>query len=170
MSVGHDNSLFLVKEYIKSLKPDRFSELVALSALYYPGPLLYLPDYIKNKWCDVEYETKIEENILKDTYGVIIYREQMIDLINSISGISRNEAYQITIVLNKWDYHRKEEYKKLFIEKGAKNGFCIDYLERIWRNLEDSRYCLSYAMVAYHCAWLKVHFPNDYKEAYSCYF
>ncbi len=165
-----------VKEYIKSLKPDRFSELVALSALYYPGPLLYLPDYIKNKWCDVEYETKIEENILKDTYGVIIYREQMIDLINSISGISRNEAYQITIILKKWDYHRKEEYKKLFIEKGAKNGFCIDYLGRIWRNLEDSRYCrskghyLSYAMVAYHCAWLKVHFPNEYKEAYRCYF
>ena len=70
----------------------------------------------------------------------------------------------------------KEEYKKLFIEKGAKNGFCIDYLGRIWRNLEDSRYChskghyISYAMVAYHCAWLKVHYPNEYTEAYSCYF
>lgn len=165
-----------VKEYIKSLKPDRFSELVALFTLYFPGPLLYLPDYIKNKYLDIKYETKVEENILKDTYGVIICRDQMIDLINSISGIPRDEAYQITMVLNKWEYPKKDEYKRLFIEEGARNGFFIDYLERIWRKLEDSRYCrskahfVSYATTAYHCAWLKAHYPNEYKEAYSCYF
>ena len=106
-----------LKEYIKSLKPDRFSELVALCTLYFPGPLLCLPDYIKNKCLDIKYKTKVEENILKDTYGVIICRDQMIDLINSISGISRDEAYQITRVLNKWEYHKKEEYKRLFMRK-----------------------------------------------------
>ena len=165
-----------VKENIKSLKPNRFSELIALIALYSPGPMLYLPDYLKNKSLDIDYETKIEENILKDTYGVICCRDQMIDLINSISGMSRNEACQITSILKQWDYYKKEEYKKLFIEKGVEQGFSKDYLERIWRKLEDSRYChskahyVSYATTTYRCAWLKAHYPNEYKEAYSCYF
>ena len=82
----------------------------------------------------------------------------------------------MTIVLNNWDDPKKEDYKKLFIEKGIENGFTEDCLERIWRRLEDSRYCrpkahyVSYATTTYRCAWLKAHYPNEYKEAYSCYF
>ncbi len=163
-----------LRTYLKHLHPTTIDDLVALFALYRPGPMDYIPSFIarKNGKEKIKYDIPCMEKYLKDTYGLTIYQEQIMLLSRQLADFSREESYILRDAMGKKKSHIIELLKPKFIEGGKKNGHNPKVLEKIWSDWESygcyafmKAHAVSYTKIAYQTAYLKANFPYEYMTA-----
>src|SRR5690348_562722 len=163
-----------MRDLLTGFKPDRFEDIIAIIALYRPGPMDLIPDFIKRKQgkVPIAYELPELEPILKDTYGVIVYQEQVMAIANKIAGFSLGQADLLRRAMGKKKPEEMEKQKSLFIE-GAK---VLHYSEKKAEKLFDlmayfagygfnKSHSAAYALVTYQTAYLKAHYPTEFMAA-----
>ncbi len=163
-----------MKSYLKKLKPDRFEDLIAMNALYRPGPIKYIPQFIDRKYGleKVEYELPKMKDILEETYGITVYQEQVMLLSQILAGFSKSEADSLRKAMGKKQPEVLNEMKNNFIEGCKKNNLDFNICEKIWKDWEDfAQYAFNkshstcYAYLAYQTAYLKAHYPAEFMAA-----
>lgn len=163
-----------MKQHLRNLKPDKFEDLIAMNALFRPGPIKYIPNYIARKHGReaVSYDLPAMEEILKETYGITVYQEQVMLLSQKLAGFSKGKADELRKVMGKKIKEKLVKMKPEFIEGGVKNGHPEDKLNKIWTDWEDfasyafnKSHSTCYAYIAYQTAYLKVHYPAEYMAA-----
>lgn len=173
---GETNGIFQfesvgMQKYLKELKPDKFGDLIAMNALYRPGPLAYIPNYIRRKNGSeaISYDLAEMEEILKDTYGITVYQEQVMLLSQRLAGFSKGDADVLRKAMGKKDRKTLDKLKPRFIEEAGVKGHPKDKLEKIWTDWEafasyafNKSHSTCYAFVAFQTAFLKAHYPAEY--------
>jgi len=163
-----------MREYLKRLKPTGLNDLIAMVALYRPGPIELIPDYINAKHGrkKVEYLHPSLEPVLKDTYGIMIFQEQVMEIAQAFSGFSRGEGYVLVKGIAKKIKDIVDEQKEKFIEGAVKEGNPKKIAEQLFKQIEPfARYGFNrahsacYALIAYWTAYLKAHYPAAYMAA-----
>ena len=163
-----------MQKYLKDLKPTDFNDLIAMNALYRPGPLEYIPSYIsrKNGSEPITYDIPEMEEILKETYGITVYQEQVMSLSQKISGFSKGEADLLRKAMGKKIFSLIEKLKPKFMKGGQENGYTIEILEKIWKDWEafasyafNKSHSTCYALIGYQTAFLKANYPSEYMAA-----
>jgi DNA polymerase-3 subunit alpha len=163
-----------MQKHLINLKPDKFDDLIAMNALYRPGPIEYIPNYIKRKHGQeaVNYDIPELEEYLGDTYGITVYQEQVMLLSQSIGGFSKGDADVLRKAMGKKQKAVLDKMKGQFIEGATKKGHPADKLEKIWTDWEafaqyafNKSHSTCYALVAYQTAYLKAHYPAEYMAA-----
>ncbi len=163
-----------MQKHLRDLKPDKFDDLIAMNALYRPGPIAYIPDYIERKHGrqEIVYDLPEMEEILKDTYGITVYQEQVMLLSQKLAGFSKGDADILRKAMGKKQRAVLDKMKQQFIEGAKKNNHPVNKLEKIWTDWESfAQYAFNkshstcYALVAYQTAWLKAHFQSEYMAA-----
>ncbi|HEU0064960.1 MAG TPA: DNA polymerase III subunit alpha [Flavisolibacter sp.] len=163
-----------MQKYLKELKPDQFADLIAMNALYRPGPMAYIPQYIDRKHGreEVKYDVDAMEEYLKETYGITVYQEQVMLLAQKIASFSKGDADVLRKAMGKKDRKTLDKMKNKFIEGATSNGHSKDKLEKIWTDWEafaqyafNKSHSTCYAYVAYQTAYLKAHYPAEYMAA-----
>lgn len=163
-----------MQKYLRELKPDVFEDLIAMNALYRPGPLEYIPDFIDRKLGrkPVTYDIPIMEKYLKDTYGITVYQEQVMLLSRLLSGFTRGQSDTLRKAMGKKLRKVLDDLKPKFINGGVANGHDPKILEKIWADWESfAKYAFNkshatcYAWVAYQTAYLKANYPAEYMAA-----
>ena len=163
-----------MQKYLRDLKPDKFNDLIAMNALFRPGPMAYIPDYIERKHGrqEIHYDLPEMEEILKDTYGITVYQEQVMLLSQKIAGFSKGDADVLRKAMGKKQRSVLDKMKEQFIEGAKKNNHSVNKLEKIWTDWESfAQYAFNkshstcYALVAYQTAYLKAHYPSEYMAA-----
>jgi len=163
-----------MKQHLRNLKPDKFEDLIAMNALFRPGPIKYIPNYIARKHGReaVSYDLPIMEEILRETYGITVYQEQVMLLSQKLAGFSKGKADELRKVMGKKIREKLDKMKPEFIAGGAANGHPEDKLNKIWTDWEDfasyafnKSHSTCYAYIAYQTAYLKVHYPAEYMAA-----
>ncbi len=163
-----------MQKYLKDLKPDCFSDIVAMNALYRPGPLEYIPDFIRRKHGEepIVYDIPIMEKYLKDTYGITVYQEQVMLLSRLLANFTRGQSDALRKAMGKKKKDIVDAMKPMFIEGGQKNGHDPKVLDAIWKKWEafasyafNKSHAVCYAWVAYQTAYLKAHYPAEYMAA-----
>jgi len=160
-----------MKRYLKELRPTKFEDIVAMIALFRPGPMELIPEYIqrKHKRKKIEYLHPKLKPILKDTYGVMIYQEQLMKVAQELAGFSLGEADILRKAVGKKIRHLLLEQKEKFIKGMMKNKIGTETAEKIWNWILpfagygfNKSHSVSYAMIAYQTAYLKAHFPIEF--------
>ena len=160
-----------MQKHMKSLKPTEFADLIAMNALYRPGPMEYIPSFIDRKHGreEIEYDLPDMEGYLKETYGITVYQEQVMLLSQKLAGFTKGEADLLRKAMGKKIFSLLEKLKPLFIEGGKKNGHPEEILEKIWKDWEafaayafNKSHSTCYAFIAYQTAYLKAHYPAEY--------
>lgn len=163
-----------MQKYLRDLKPDKFGDLVAMNALFRPGPLAYIPTYINRKHGKepISYDLPEMEEYLRDTYGVTVYQEQVMLLSQKLSGFTKGDADVLRKAMGKKDRKTLDKMKGKFIEQGTANGHKSDKLEKIWTDWEafasyafNKSHSVCYAYIAFHTGYLKAHYPAEYMAA-----
>jgi DNA polymerase-3 subunit alpha len=163
-----------MRRYMKDLKPTRMEDLIALVALFRPGPMELIPTYIKRKHGQekIVYIHPVMEEALKSTYGVIVYQEQVMDLATKLAGLTRGEGYLLIKAVGKKIKSLLDEQKVKFIEGGKKNNISGPVAEKAWELIEPfARYGFNkahsacYATIAYRTAYLKANYPEEFTAA-----
>ncbi|MEO7316196.1 MAG: DNA polymerase III subunit alpha [Ginsengibacter sp.] len=163
-----------MQKHLKELKPDKFDDLIAMNALYRPGPIAYIPSYIERKHGrqEINYDLPEMEEYLKDTYGITVYQEQVMLLSQKIAGFTKGDADVLRKAMGKKQRSVLDELKQQFIEGAQKNNHPKVKLEKIWSDWEafaqyafNKSHSTCYAMVAYQTAYLKAHYPSEYMAA-----
>ncbi|OIR00673.1 DNA polymerase III subunit alpha [mine drainage metagenome] len=163
-----------MQKYLRELKPDKFDDLIAMNALYRPGPIAYIPSYIARKLGKekVEYDIPELEEYLKDTYGITVYQEQVMLLSQSIGGFSKGDADVLRKAMGKKDRKTLDKMKSKFIDGAIAKGHPSDKLEKIWTDWEafaqyafNKSHSTCYALVAYQTGYLKAHYPSEFMAA-----
>jgi len=163
-----------MQKYLRELKPDKFDDLIAMNALYRPGPMSYIPDYIDRKHGkkQVEYDLPDMEEHLKETYGITVYQEQVMLLSQKLAGFSKGDADVLRKAMGKKQIAVLNKMKAQFIEGATAKGHPADKLEKIWVDWEafaqyafNKSHSTCYAFVAYQTAYLKAHYPSEYMAA-----
>jgi DNA polymerase-3 subunit alpha len=163
-----------MQKHLRDLKPDTFNDLIAMNALFRPGPMAYIPDYIERKHGrqEIYYDLPEMEEILKDTYGITVYQEQVMLLSQKIAGFSKGDADVLRKAMGKKQRSVLDKMKEQFIEGAKKNNHPVNKLEKIWTDWESfAQYAFNkshstcYALVAYQTAYLKAHYPSEYMAA-----
>src|SRR5665213_3343211 len=163
-----------MQKYLRDLKPDKFNDLIAMNALFRPGPMAYIPDYIERKHGrqEIHYDLPEMEEVLKDTYGITVYQEQVMLLSQKLAGFSKGDADVLRKAMGKKQRSVLDKMKAQFIEGAKKNNHPENKLEKIWTDWESfAQYAFNkshstcYALVAYQTAWLKAHYPSEYMAA-----
>ncbi|MEO6837172.1 MAG: DNA polymerase III subunit alpha, partial [Ginsengibacter sp.] len=163
-----------MQKHLRDLKPDKFDDLIAMNALYRPGPIAYIPNYIERKHGrqDIVYDLPEMEEILKDTYGITVYQEQVMLLSQKIAGFSKGDADILRKAMGKKQRAVLDKMKAQFIEGAKKSNHPVNKLEKIWTDWESfAQYAFNkshstcYALVAYQTAYLKAHYPSEYMAA-----
>jgi DNA polymerase-3 subunit alpha len=163
-----------MQKYLRELKPDTFNDLIAMNALYRPGPMAYIPNYIDRKHGreSITYDLPEMEEILKDTYGITVYQEQVMLLSQRLAGFSKGQADVLRKAMGKKDRKILDKMKDSFIEGATKNLYPKERLEKIWTDWEafaqyafNKSHSTCYAYVANQTAYLKAHYPADYMAA-----
>ncbi len=163
-----------MKQHLRNLKPDKFEDLIAMNALFRPGPIKYIPNYIARKHGReaVSYDLPIMEEILHETYGITVYQEQVMLLSQKLAGFSKGKADELRKVMGKKIREKLDKMKPEFIKGGVDNGHPEDKLNKIWTDWEDfasyafnKSHSTCYAYIAYQTAYLKVHYPAEYMAA-----
>ncbi len=163
-----------MQKYLRDLKPDKFDDLIAMNALYRPGPMAYIPNYIDRKHGReaITYDLPDMEEYLKDTYGITVYQEQVMLLAQKLGGFSKGDADVLRKAMGKKQKSILDKMKSQFIAGATKKGFAADKLEKIWVDWEafaqyafNKSHSTCYAYVAYQTAYLKSHFPSEYMAA-----
>ncbi|MBT8318412.1 MAG: DNA polymerase III subunit alpha [Lutibacter sp.] len=160
-----------MQKHMKSLKPTEFADLIAMNALYRPGPMEYIPLFIMRKHGEeeIEYDLPEMEEYLKETYGVTVYQEQVMLLSQKIAGFTKGEADKLRKAMGKKIFSMLVELKPKFIEGGKANNHPEEVLEKIWKDWEafaayafNKSHSTCYAYIAYQTAYLKAHYPAEY--------
>lgn len=164
-----------MKRYLKELKPTEFEDIVAMVALYRPGPMQFIDDFIKRKHGEREiiYPHPSMKGSLENTYGVLVYQEQVMQISKEVCGFTGGEADTLRKAIGKKNAQLMAKMKDKMIEGGQKHsGIDQALMERFWKQLEDfAAYCFNkshaacYAMIAYWTAYLKAHYPDAYMAA-----
>ena len=163
-----------MQKYLKELKPSDFNDLIAMNALYRPGPLEYIPSFIsrKNGSEPIAYDLPEMEEILKETYGITVYQEQVMLLSQKIADFSKGEADLLRKAMGKKIFSLIEKLKPKFMTGGQENGFSIEVLEKIWNDWEafasyafNKSHSTCYALIGYQTAYLKANYPSEYMAA-----
>ena len=163
-----------MQRYLRLLKPTVFEDLIAMNALYRPGPMQYIPDFIKRKHGQqaITYDLPCMEKYLKETYGITVYQEQVMLLSRLIGGFTRGESDRLRKGMGKKIDAILNELKPKFIEGGKNNGYEPAVLEKIWKDWEsfasyafNKSHAACYSLVAYQTAYLKAHYPAQYMAA-----
>ena len=163
-----------MRHYLKSLQPTSIDDLIAMNALYRPGPMDYIPSYIKRKHGQekITYDIPIMEQYLKDTYGITVYQEQVMQLSQLLAGFTRGQADTLRKAMGKKIASMLEDLKPKFLEGGKKNGHAEDKLNKIWADWEkfaeyafNKSHAACYAWIAYQTAYLKAHYTAEFLAA-----
>lgn len=163
-----------MQKYLRELKPDKFDDLIAMNALYRPGPMAYIPNFIERKHGrqEIVYDLPEMEEILKETYGITVYQEQVMLLSQKIAGFSKGDADVLRKAMGKKKRDVLDKMKEQFLAGAKKNNHPVNILEKIWTDWESfAQYAFNkshstcYALVAYQTAYLKAHYPSEYMAA-----
>ncbi|HET9055332.1 MAG TPA: DNA polymerase III subunit alpha [Chitinophagaceae bacterium] len=163
-----------MQKYLRELKPDRLDDLIAMNALYRPGPIAYIPKFIERKHGreKIEYDLPAMEDLLKETYGITVYQEQVMLLSQKLAGFSKGDADVLRKAMGKKQKSVLDKMKARFIEGATKKGHPSDKLEKIWTDWEafaqyafNKSHSTCYAYVAYQTAYLKANYPAEYMAA-----
>ena len=163
-----------MQKYLRDLKPDKFDDLIAMNALYRPGPIAYIPNFIDRKHGreQISYDLPEMSEYLEETYGITVYQEQVMLLAQSIGGFSKGDADVLRKAMGKKQKSVLDKMKGQFVEGATKKGFAAEKLEKIWTDWEafaqyafNKSHSTCYAFVAYQTAYLKSHYPSEYMAA-----
>ena len=163
-----------MQKHLRNLKPTVFEDLIAMNALYRPGPMDYIPDFIDRKHGrkPIEYDIPVMEKYLKDTYGITVYQEQVMLLSRLLADFTRGEADTLRKAMGKKILSKLMELKPKFLKGGAANGHDKVVLEKIWEDwVKFASYAFNkshatcYSWVAYQTAYLKANYPSEYMAA-----
>ncbi len=160
-----------MQKHMKALKPTEFADLIAMNALYRPGPMEYIPSFIDRKHGreEIEYDLPDMEGYLKETYGITVYQEQVMLLSQKLAGFTKGEADMLRKAMGKKIFALLEKLKPKFIDGGKKKDHPEEVLEKIWKDWEafaayafNKSHSTCYAFIAYQTAYLKAHYPAEY--------
>ena len=163
-----------MQKYLRELQPSQFEDLIAMNALYRPGPMDYIPDFINRKQGrkPIEYDIPIMEKYLKDTYGITVYQEQVMLLSRLLANFTRGESDSLRKAMGKKLKDKLDEMKPKFVSGGQANGHDPKVLEKIWADWEkfasyafNKSHATCYSLVAYQTAYLKAHYPAEFMAA-----
>ena len=176
---GRTNGIFQfesggMKEELRKLKPTQFEDLIALNALYRPGPMSMIPNFVERKHgkVEVKYPHPMLEDILKETYGVIVYQEQVMQIGSVMGGFSLSQADILRKAMGKKQKDVMDEYRPKFIEGAKSKDVAKKDAEQVFDLMEkfaeygfNKSHATAYALLAYQTAWLKVHYPVQFMAA-----
>jgi len=160
-----------MQKYMRELKPTVFADLIAMNALYRPGPLEYIPSFIRRKHGeeDIVYDLDACEEFLQETYGITVYQEQVMLLSQKLAGFSKGEADTLRKAMGKKKKDVLDKMKPSFLERGQERGHDTEKLEKIWKDWEafasyafNKSHSTCYAWIAYQTAYLKANYPAEY--------
>lgn len=160
-----------MRKYLRELKPTVFEDLIAMNALYRPGPMDYIPDFIDRKLGrkPITYDIDCMEKYLKDTYGITVYQEQVMLLSRQLASFTRGESDTLRKAMGKKLKDKLDHLKPKFISQGTENGHDPQVLEKIWADWEkfasyafNKSHATCYSWVAYQTAYLKAHYPAEF--------
>jgi DNA polymerase-3 subunit alpha len=163
-----------MRRIAKSLKPNKFSDITAMVALYRPGPMDLIPRFVEGKHNPdiIEYPHPSLEPFLKETYGIMVYQEQILEIVNYMAGYSLGEADILRRAIGKKKKKLLDKNKNRFIKQSVAKGYKKATAERVWGFIEafanygfNKSHAASYAMIAYQTAWLKANYPVEYMTA-----
>ena len=163
-----------MQKYLRELQPSKFEDLIAMNALYRPGPMDYIPQFIARKQGrePIVYDIPIMERYLKDTYGITVYQEQVMLLSRLLANFTRGQSDELRKAMGKKIIEKLNHLKPLFIEGGQSNGYDTKVLEKIWADWEkfasyafNKSHATCYSLVAYQTALLKANYPAEYMAA-----
>jgi DNA polymerase III subunit alpha len=163
-----------MQKYMKELRPTVFNDLIAMNALYRPGPIAYIPSFIRRKNGEeaIEYDLDACEELLKDTYGITVYQEQVMLLSQKLADFSKGDADVLRKAMGKKQRAVLDKMKPKFIAQAAAKGHPEDKLEKIWKDWEafaeyafNKSHSTCYAWIAYQTAYLKANYPAEYMAA-----
>lgn len=163
-----------MQKYLRELKPTTFEDLIAMNALYRPGPMDYIPQFVARKhgFEPIVYDLPIMEKYLKDTYGITVYQEQVMLLSRLLADFTRGESDALRKAMGKKLRDKLDEMKPKFIQGGVKNGHNAQVLEKIWGDWEkfasyafNKSHATCYSWIAYQTAYLKANYPPEYMAA-----
>jgi DNA polymerase-3 subunit alpha len=163
-----------MQKYLRQLKPDKFEDLIAMNALYRPGPMEYIPTFINRKHGrePIKYDLPAMEEFLAETYGITVYQEQVMLLSQKLAGFSKGDADVLRKAMGKKQKSVLDKMKDKFIEGCKANGHPQEVCEKIWTDWEafaqyafNKSHSTCYSLVAYHTAYLKANYPAEYMAA-----
>ena len=163
-----------MRRYLRELKPTKFEDIIAMNALYRPGPMDYIPDFIdrKNGRKPIEYDIPVMEKYLKDTYGITVYQEQVMLLSRQLAGFTRGESDTLRKAMGKKIKEKLDALKPKFINGGIANGYEEATLKKIWADWEkfasyafNKSHSTCYAWVGYQTAYLKANYRAEFMAA-----
>ncbi len=163
-----------MQKYLRDLKPDQFADLIAMNALYRPGPIAYIPNFIDRKHGREEISYDLPEMVeyLEESYGITVYQEQVMLLAQKLAGFSKGDADVLRKAMGKKQKSVLDKMKAQFVEGAVKKNHPKDKLEKIWTDWEafaqyafNKSHSTCYAFVAYQTAYLKAHYPSEYMAA-----
>lgn len=163
-----------MQNYLRALKPDKFEDLIAMNALYRPGPMEYIPNFIarKNGREPIKYDLPEMEEYLKDTYGITVYQEQVMLLSQKLANFSKGDADVLRKAMGKKQKEVLDKMKDKFIAGCKQNGHDERVAEKVWKDWEafaqyafNKSHSTCYSLVAYHTAYLKANYPAEYMAA-----
>ncbi len=163
-----------MQKYLRELKPDQFADLIAMNALYRPGPMSYIPDFVDRKHGrkEVTYDLPGMDEYLEETYGITVYQEQVMLLSQKLAGFSKGDADVLRKAMGKKQISVLDKMKSKFMDGATLRGYDADKLEKVWTDWEafaayafNKSHSTCYAFVAYQTAYLKAHYPSEYMAA-----
>jgi DNA polymerase-3 subunit alpha len=163
-----------MKKYLRELKPNKFEDLIAMNALYRPGPMEYIPDFISRKHgrSKIEYDFPVMEKRLKDTYGITVYQEQVMLLSRDMAGFSRGDSDKLRKAMGKKQLDVMNSLKVKFVDGCKSNNLEEEKALKVWGDWEkfaeyafNKSHSTCYSYVAYQTAYLKAHYPGEYMAA-----
>ena len=163
-----------MQKYLRELKPDKFDDLIAMNALYRPGPIAYIPKFIDRKHGreEISFDLADMEEYLGDTYGITVYQEQVMLLSQKLAGFTKGDADVLRKAMGKKQKSVLDKMKAQFVSGASAKGHAADKLEKIWTDWEafaqyafNKSHSTCYAFVAYQTAYLKAHYPGEYMSA-----
>ena len=173
----HQFSSSGMRKYLRELSPNNFSDLVAMYAMYRPGSMDFIDHYIRRKHREepIKYELPIMVKHLEETYGLTLYPEQIISLVQEIANYTQEESEELCRVVCSFRLsQRLFDLHEQFVTRGQENGYDADSLERVWhhwecygRNTYSKAHAVHCARLAVQAAYLKAHFPDQYRLAYE---
>jgi DNA polymerase-3 subunit alpha len=163
-----------MQKHLRDLKPDKFADLIAMNALYRPGPMAYIPNFIERKHGRelIKYDLPVMGEILSDTYGITVYQEQVMLLSQKIASFTKGDADILRKAMGKKQKSVLDKMKAQFVAGAVKNGHPENVLEKVWTDWEafaqyafNKSHSTCYAYLAYQTAYLKAHYPGEYMSA-----
>ncbi len=175
-SKGNTNGVFQfeslgMQKHLKALKPDKFEDLIAMNALYRPGPMEYIKDFVERKHGrqEIKYDLADMKEYLNDTYGITVYQEQVMLLSQKLAGFTKGQADSLRKAMGKKKIEEMNKLFDLFIAQGEERGHSQEILKKVWKDWEafasyafNKSHSTCYAYLAFHTGYLKAHYPAEF--------